>query len=274
MFAKSPGFTVTAMAAASVGAGNRRDHGDLFGGQCDPAEADAGFMTRTASCSSKTRLYPIRARPDRARRLLRRNSCIGGRKRACFRTSRLSEAGVMNYTGGEVVEQLRSMQMSADNFKAWGITIQQGRGFTQEEDLPDGPRVAFDQPGPVAATFHQRSADTWPHDFLERRSVHGDRSGGEQSGRARVRTANRSVRAVPARSEYHRSRTLLSSGGSPEARRYRGPGQGARLQVSAGEYRARFPSAIGPRRTDSRSRPIARPWWATFVRCCWSCWAQ
>ena len=50
-------------------------------------------------------------------------------------------AGEMNYTGGDVVEQWRSMRASANTFRCWGIPILQGRGFTPEEDLPNGPRV-------------------------------------------------------------------------------------------------------------------------------------
>jgi predicted permease len=51
--------------------------------------------------------------------------------------------GVMNYTGGEVVEQWQSMQASADVFRCWGIRIVHGRTFTPQEDLPNGPRVAL-----------------------------------------------------------------------------------------------------------------------------------
>src|ERR1700733_9619624 len=48
---------------------------------------------------------------------------------------------VMNYTGGEVAEQLHSMQASADVFRCWEIPILRGRGFSQGGDLPDVPRV-------------------------------------------------------------------------------------------------------------------------------------
>jgi predicted permease len=51
--------------------------------------------------------------------------------------------GVMNYTGGEVAEQLRSMQASMDFFRCWQIRIVHGRTFTLEETLPNGPRVAL-----------------------------------------------------------------------------------------------------------------------------------
>jgi predicted permease len=50
--------------------------------------------------------------------------------------------GVMNYTGGDVVEQLRSMKASADFFRCWGIRMVRGRAFTLEEDLPNGTRLA------------------------------------------------------------------------------------------------------------------------------------
>jgi predicted permease len=47
----------------------------------------------------------------------------------------------MNYTGGEVVEPWRSTQASADIFRTFGMPLLLGRGFTPEEDLPNGPRV-------------------------------------------------------------------------------------------------------------------------------------
>jgi len=50
--------------------------------------------------------------------------------------------GAMNYTGGEVVEQWHSMQVTMDTFRCFGMPILQGRSFTQEEDLPNGPKVA------------------------------------------------------------------------------------------------------------------------------------
>jgi putative ABC transport system permease protein len=51
--------------------------------------------------------------------------------------------GVMNYTGGDVVEQWHSIQASADFFRCWGMGIVRGRSFTPKEDLPNGPRVAL-----------------------------------------------------------------------------------------------------------------------------------
>ena len=51
--------------------------------------------------------------------------------------------GVVNLTGGDVPEQLRSAQVSADYFRLFGASIIRGRGFTVQEDLPKGPRVAL-----------------------------------------------------------------------------------------------------------------------------------
>jgi hypothetical protein len=57
--------------------------------------------------------------------------------------SAVSEDGVMNYTGGEVVEQWRFNWVSADFFRCLGLRVFKGRPFTREEDLPNGPLVAL-----------------------------------------------------------------------------------------------------------------------------------
>jgi putative ABC transport system permease protein len=49
---------------------------------------------------------------------------------------------VMNYTGGDVLEQWRSSRVSTSFFHCLGISIVRGRTFTQEEDRPHGPDVA------------------------------------------------------------------------------------------------------------------------------------
>ena len=48
---------------------------------------------------------------------------------------------VVNYTGGAFPEQLRAGQVSADYFRLFGAPVLQGRTFSPEEDLPNGPRV-------------------------------------------------------------------------------------------------------------------------------------
>lgn len=49
--------------------------------------------------------------------------------------------GVVNLTGGAFPEQLRSGRVSADFFRLFGAPLSLGRGFTRDEDLPSGPRV-------------------------------------------------------------------------------------------------------------------------------------
>jgi len=51
------------------------------------------------------------------------------------------DTGVVNYTGGTEAEQLRSARVSADFFRLFGAPVAHGRTFSKEEDLPGGPRV-------------------------------------------------------------------------------------------------------------------------------------
>ena len=57
---------------------------------------------------------------------------------AAFQQNRL-----VNYTGGDVPEQLRSAQVSSDYFQLFGAPIVRGRVFAPEEDRPNGPRVVL-----------------------------------------------------------------------------------------------------------------------------------
>ncbi len=51
--------------------------------------------------------------------------------------------GRINDTGGDVPEQLRWTQVSADYFRLFGAPIVAGRAFAPEEDLPNGPKAAL-----------------------------------------------------------------------------------------------------------------------------------
>ncbi len=55
---------------------------------------------------------------------------------AAFRTN------VVNYGGGEFTEQLHAGQVSADYFRLFGAPVLRGRTFSANEDLPNGDRVA------------------------------------------------------------------------------------------------------------------------------------
>jgi predicted permease len=49
---------------------------------------------------------------------------------------------VVNDTGGAVPQQLQAAQVSADYFRLFGAPLVRGRGFTDQEDRPNGGRVA------------------------------------------------------------------------------------------------------------------------------------
>ncbi len=61
---------------------------------------------------------------------------------AAFRLGKLN-TGIIYHTAGAVAEPLHWAQVSADYFKLFGAPIVQGRGFTSEEDVPNGPNVAL-----------------------------------------------------------------------------------------------------------------------------------
>jgi putative ABC transport system permease protein len=61
--------------------------------------------------------------------------------------------GIVNYTGGEVPEQLRSSQVSADYFRLFGAPVFLGRTFSGDEDLPKGERVVVLSQGLWARRF-------------------------------------------------------------------------------------------------------------------------
>jgi predicted permease len=61
--------------------------------------------------------------------------------------------GVVNYTGGEFPEQLRSAQVSANYFRLFGAPVLRGRTFSAEEDLPHGEKVVVLSYGVWARRF-------------------------------------------------------------------------------------------------------------------------
>jgi predicted permease len=61
--------------------------------------------------------------------------------------------GVVNYTGGDLPEQLRSAQVSADYFRLFGAPVVLGRTFTAAEDLPGGERGVVISEGLWARRF-------------------------------------------------------------------------------------------------------------------------
>ncbi|HEY7216699.1 MAG TPA: ABC transporter permease [Thermoanaerobaculia bacterium] len=133
MFAKSPAFSLAAVAALTLG---------------------IGVNTAIFSVVNAVLLRPVSI-PDPDRMVMFITTSPDGSGAAAspakfqhFRqqTSVVQDvaafnAGVVNYTGGSFPEQLQSDRVSADYFRLFGTSTELGRTFTAEEDRPNGPRV-------------------------------------------------------------------------------------------------------------------------------------
>jgi putative ABC transport system permease protein len=134
MFAQSPAFTLAAIAALTLG---------------------IGANTAIFSVVNAVLLKPL-GLPDADRLVMLMNVSPQGSGPAASpakfmhwkaQTDVLQDVsafnmGVMNYTGGNFPEQLRSSRVSADFFRLMGAPVASGRTFAQAEDLPGGPKVA------------------------------------------------------------------------------------------------------------------------------------
>jgi len=154
--------------------------------------------------------------------------------------------GFINYTGGEVMEQWRFTRMSADTFRCFGIQILQGRSFTPEEDLPNGPAVAVISQGLWKRHFASDpqilgkpiSLNGEPHTVI---GIAGDTSAMREYGPA-------SEVYVPFQIDPNTS----DQGDFFDVVARLKPGvtliqAQARLQASAADYRRKFPNTLGPK---------------------------
>ena len=134
MFAKSPAFTFAAVAALTLGIGVNTA---IF------SVVDA-VLLRPVSFPDPNRLivfmnttpqgpFPA-ASPAKFQHYREQSDVV--QDVAAYRT------GVVNYTGGNFPEQLRSGQVTSDFFKLFGAQTVVGRTFTADEDRPEAPKVA------------------------------------------------------------------------------------------------------------------------------------
>ena len=154
--------------------------------------------------------------------------------------------GVMNYTGGEVVEQLRSIRASADFFRCWGIRVVQGRAFTPEEDVPQGARLALIGEGLWTERFARDprmvgktlSLNGEPYSVV---GIVVDSPGLREFGPTpEVYVPFQLDPNSRDEGNYFEVAARLRPGITLE-------GANARLRVSLNEYRARFPNNLGER---------------------------
>ena len=153
--------------------------------------------------------------------------------------------GIVNYTGGAFPEQLRSGRVSADFFKLFGVPVLVGRTFSGDEDRPDGPKTVV--------LSHQ----TWTQRFDSDPSVVGRTISLSNSPYVVIGVLDGSVNfeelmRMPEvwiafqldpntkdQGHYFQSAGRLAPGVTVNQAK-------ARLQVSAEEYKRKYPGALQP----------------------------
>src|SRR5436305_1298150 len=135
MFAQSPAFTLAAVAALTLGIGaNTAIFSVVNAVLLKPvAMPDADRVVVFINTSPRGPGGPA-ASPAKFAHYRRQTEIV--QDVAAFNT------GVMNYTGGNFPEQLKSAKVSADFLKLIGAPFVLGRNFSADEDLPKGPKVA------------------------------------------------------------------------------------------------------------------------------------
>ena len=235
-FAQSPAFTLAAVAALTL-----------------------GIATNTAifSIVNAVLLKPL-AFPDPDRIVLFMNTSPrgtgAGASPAKFQHYRQQTAvvqdvaafntGVVNRTGVTLPEQLRSGTVSADFFRLFGVPAARGRTFTREEDLPQGPRVVVLGEGFWTARFNRDpgvigqsiSLGGEPYTII---GVLGPFDFREFGPTPQVWLPFRLEPNTTDQGHYFQVAGRLKAGVSLEQAQ-------ARLKLSANEFRARFPDALGP----------------------------
>jgi putative ABC transport system permease protein len=161
--------------------------------------------------------------------------------------------GVVNYTGGTVPEQLRSARVSVDFFRLFGAPVALGRSFTTDEDLPNGPRAVV-----LSHELWARRFDRDPGVLGRAISLSGDPytivgvlgpgfSMREFGPEPEVWIPFQLDPNSTDQGHYFRVMGRLKPGVTLEQAQ-------ARLKVSAGEFRERFPTALGPNNAFSVER--------------------
>jgi len=242
MFLKSPGFTLTAVAALALGIGANTAIFSIVNAVLlkpvpvhDPDRFVMlmnTFVRRTGESGSGPGASPAKFQHWRAQPVLTEVSA--------FRT------GVMNYAAGEIVEQVRSMQMSADGFSCWGLPILRGRAYTTQEDLPNGPRVVL-----ISQGF-------WTRRFAGNPRILGQTillSGEPYTIIGIVAENQKSLEFGPPADVYIAFQ--IDPNTTDQGHYFRVVGRlkpgvdlkqaQARLQASSAEYRTRFPNVLGPK---------------------------
>ncbi|MBV8729046.1 MAG: ABC transporter permease, partial [Acidobacteriia bacterium] len=155
-------------------------------------------------------------------------------------------AGVQNLTGGGFPEQVKSSQVSANYFRLFGANVFRGRTFTEQEDLPDGDKVVV-----LSYSFWRRHFGADPQIVGKTISLSGsphvvigilspDFNISEFTPSPDVWIPFQLDPNTKDQGHYFAAAGRLKPG-VPLAQAQ------ARLQLSAEEYRRKFPNALGPK---------------------------
>ncbi|HXW05502.1 MAG TPA: ABC transporter permease [Vicinamibacterales bacterium] len=236
MFAQSPAFTLAAVAALTLG---------------------IGVNTAIFSVVDAVLLRPVPF-PDPDRLVMFLNTSPQGSgpaaspaKLAHYRqqTSVVHDVagfrlGLVNLTGGAFPEQIRSGQVTADFFTLFGASFARGRSFTPDEDRPGSPPVAVLSES-LWATRFERDPDIVGRSISLAGVTHtivgvlGPFSFEDLGPEPQVWTPFQLDPNTSDQGHYFRAAGRLNDGVSLEQAQ-------ARLRLSAGDYRQRFPTALGP----------------------------
>jgi putative ABC transport system permease protein len=235
-FAKSPAFTLAAIAALALG---------------------IGANTAIFSVVNAIMLRPV-AYPDADRIVVFMNTSPQGTGAAASparfqhwkeETSVVQDvaayrSGFVNFTGGVFPEQLRSEQVSAEFFALFGAPVALGRTFSAEEGAPKGPKAAILSHGTWVTRFSSDpqvlgtsiSLSGEPFTIV---GVLGDFDFAEFGPAPQVWTAFQLDPNTTDQGFYFQAAGRLKPGVTLQQAK-------ARLDVSAGEFGRKFPGALGP----------------------------
>jgi putative ABC transport system permease protein len=153
--------------------------------------------------------------------------------------------GVMNFTGGTFPEQLKSARVSADFLKLMGAPVLLGRGFTADEDQPQGPKVTVISRALWESRFNADpnivgksiSLGSEPYTIVGVLDTFDLRDYGATP---QVYTLFQFDPNSADQGHYFQAMARLEPGVTVQQ-------ANARLQASANDFRAKFPKAIGPK---------------------------
>ena len=238
MFRRSPGFTIAAVAALTLGIGTN---------------------TAIFSVVNAVLLKPVPfPNPDRLVMFLNTSPGESGPAASPAKFAHYSAQtsvvedvtafrdGIVNLTGGDTPEQLVSSQVSANYFRLFGAPIILGRGFAPDEDRPNGTKAVVLSSGLWGRRFGNDpliigktiSISGDPHVVV---GVVGSQFNVKEFGPApEVWIPFQLDPESKDQGHYFRAAARVKPGVSVTQ-------AAARLQLSADEFRTKFPNSLGPK---------------------------